>query len=161
MAGKSLSKNFQEAACPMAAPRNHLANFDTEEEESSSLELELVVDKGRQEEENTELAFDSNIYNFDPEIMKDRPWLKPGANISDYFNYGFTEKTWMKYCEMQRENKEFASRYNKFEKPSGEERFPKRRRGEEDGRRRGEEDGRRRDEEGSYTRDRRGAGRYR
>ena len=25
-----------------------------------------------------------------------------GADISDYFNYGFTEDTWKQYCEKQR-----------------------------------------------------------
>lgn len=27
---------------------------------------------------------------------------KPGADISDYFNYGFNEETWFKYCERQK-----------------------------------------------------------
>ena len=26
----------------------------------------------------------------------------PGADITDYFNYGFTEDTWKQYCEKQR-----------------------------------------------------------
>ena len=26
----------------------------------------------------------------------------PGADITDYFNYGFNEDTWTKYCEKQR-----------------------------------------------------------
>lgn len=30
--------------------------------------------------------------------MADKPWLKPGANLSDYFNYGFNEKTWNEYA---------------------------------------------------------------
>ena len=25
-----------------------------------------------------------------------------GADITDYFNYGFTEETWMVYCEKQK-----------------------------------------------------------
>ncbi len=25
-----------------------------------------------------------------------------GADITDYFNYGFTEDTWKQYCEKQR-----------------------------------------------------------
>ena len=28
--------------------------------------------------------------------------LLTGADISDYFNYGFTEETWKQYCEKQR-----------------------------------------------------------
>ncbi len=28
--------------------------------------------------------------------------LAAGADITDYFNYGFTEDTWMLYCEKQK-----------------------------------------------------------
>ncbi|KAK7086165.1 hypothetical protein SK128_016999, partial [Halocaridina rubra] len=34
--------------------------------------------------------------------MEDKPWRKPGADISDYFNYGFNEETWFKYCDRQK-----------------------------------------------------------
>jgi len=33
--------------------------------------------------------------------IEDAPWRKPGADITDYFNYGFTEHTWVMYCERQ------------------------------------------------------------
>lgn len=32
----------------------------------------------------------------------DKPWLKPGADITDYFNYGFDEMTWRAYAEKQK-----------------------------------------------------------
>ena len=31
------------------------------------------------------------IYDVDLAQMDDRPWRKPGADITDYFNYGFAE----------------------------------------------------------------------
>lgn len=31
------------------------------------------------------------IYDIDLAQMDDRPWRKPGADITDYFNYGFNE----------------------------------------------------------------------
>lgn len=31
------------------------------------------------------------IYDLDLAAMEDRPWRKPGADITDYFNYGFCE----------------------------------------------------------------------
>ena len=34
----------------------------------------------------------------DMESLDDKPWRKPGADITDYFNYGFTEETWAAYC---------------------------------------------------------------
>lgn len=112
------------------------ANFllgESSEDSSSNLSLELVVDKAEEGEkvENTR----ENIYDFDLDTMKDKPWLKPGADITDYFNYGFTEKTWKKYCEMQRENRAFVDREHKHDKSYNarhderrEERYYKRRR---------------------------------
>jgi hypothetical protein len=31
------------------------------------------------------------IYDIDLAQMDDKPWRKPGADITDYFNYGFVE----------------------------------------------------------------------
>ena len=31
----------------------------------------------------------------------DKPWRKPGADVTDYFNYGFDEFTWTAYCQKQ------------------------------------------------------------
>jgi len=39
---------------------------------------------------------------FDLEGLEDKPWRKPGADITDYFNYGFTEETWTAYCNRQK-----------------------------------------------------------
>ncbi|KAI9267953.1 Fip1 motif-domain-containing protein [Phascolomyces articulosus] len=48
------------------------------------------------------------ITDVDLDSFEDRPWRKPGADITDYFNYGFNEVTWKAYCAQQkmfRENK--------------------------------------------------------
>ena len=44
------------------------------------------------------------IHDYDISLLKpdERPWHKPGADITDYFNYGFTEDTWIRYCDKQR-----------------------------------------------------------
>lgn len=34
--------------------------------------------------------------------LEDKPWRQPGADITDYFNYGFNEETWRAYCERQK-----------------------------------------------------------
>jgi len=39
---------------------------------------------------------------FDIEGLEDKPWRVPGADITDYFNYGFTEETWTAYCHRQK-----------------------------------------------------------
>lgn len=33
----------------------------------------------------------------------DKPWRRPGSDISDFFNYGFDEFTWVSYCLKQQE----------------------------------------------------------
>lgn len=42
------------------------------------------------------------LYDFNLDTMEDKPWRKPGADITDYFNYGFNEDSWKIYCERQR-----------------------------------------------------------
>ncbi|XP_046561917.1 pre-mRNA 3'-end-processing factor FIP1-like [Haliotis rubra] len=44
-------------------------------------------------------TFEFDIDNLSAE---DKPWRNPGADITDYFNYGFNEDTWLQYCEKQR-----------------------------------------------------------
>ncbi|KAL7671617.1 hypothetical protein ACOME3_006508 [Neoechinorhynchus agilis] len=44
------------------------------------------------------------IFDLDLNQLKDeeKPWLKPGADITDYFNYGFNEETWTVYSMLAR-----------------------------------------------------------
>ncbi|XP_067903452.1 pre-mRNA 3'-end-processing factor FIP1-like isoform X4 [Heterodontus francisci] len=42
------------------------------------------------------------VIEADLDLFEDKPWRKPGADLSDYFNYGFNEETWKAYCEKQR-----------------------------------------------------------
>ncbi|CAF1657775.1 unnamed protein product [Rotaria magnacalcarata] len=50
----------------------------------------------------------------------DKPWKKPGADITDYFNYGFTEEIWAQYCDRQRRlrNDTTAARNNNAHFPT-------------------------------------------
>lgn len=41
-------------------------------------------------------------HEFSIDSLEDKPWRKPGADITDYFNYGFNEETWRAYCERQK-----------------------------------------------------------
>ncbi|XP_048109584.1 pre-mRNA 3'-end-processing factor FIP1 isoform X3 [Alosa alosa] len=42
------------------------------------------------------------LLEVDVESFDEKPWKKPGADLSDYFNYGFNEETWKIYCDKQR-----------------------------------------------------------
>nr|CAG4650421.1 EOG090X0BVA [Sida crystallina] len=41
-------------------------------------------------------------HEFSLDSLEEKPWRKPGADITDYFNYGFNEMTWQSYCDRQR-----------------------------------------------------------
>ena len=43
-----------------------------------------------------------DIIDIDMDNFEDKPWRKPGADLTDYFNFGFNENTWKAYCEKQR-----------------------------------------------------------
>ncbi|XP_077461327.1 pre-mRNA 3'-end-processing factor FIP1 isoform X2 [Stigmatopora argus] len=42
------------------------------------------------------------VMEVDLDGYEEKPWRKPGADLSDYFNYGFNEDTWKAYCEKQK-----------------------------------------------------------
>ena len=50
----------------------------------------------------------------------DRPWTLPGADISDWFNYGFDEETWKLYCQKQIQQRINASVNQEKQIESGE-----------------------------------------
>ncbi|KAJ3291088.1 hypothetical protein HK104_006335 [Borealophlyctis nickersoniae] len=47
-----------------------------------------------------------DIYDVDLDTLEDKPWRRPGADISDYFNFGFNEQTWKAYCAKQKQMRE-------------------------------------------------------
>lgn len=54
------------------------------------------------------------IYDYDIDTMcEERPWRIPGADMTDYFNYGFNEISWKAYCEKQRGVRGIAAEGNK------------------------------------------------
>lgn len=42
-----------------------------------------------------------SILSVDLESLEQKPWRLPGADITEYFNYGFDEFTWTAYCQKQ------------------------------------------------------------
>ncbi len=43
-----------------------------------------------------------DVFDLDLDAFEDKPWRKPGADMTDYFNYGFNEYTWKMYCQKQK-----------------------------------------------------------
>lgn len=44
-----------------------------------------------------------SILEFDLNALTDKPWRRPGSDISDWFNYGFDEISWEAYCYRRRD----------------------------------------------------------
>jgi pre-mRNA 3'-end-processing factor FIP1 len=42
-----------------------------------------------------------SVYDIEFGKLTEKPWLERGADITEYFNYGFNEDTWKLYCERQ------------------------------------------------------------
>lgn len=54
------------------------------------------------------------IYDYDIDTMcEDKPWRVPGADLTDYFNYGFNEDSWKAYCGKQKTVRGIAHDKNK------------------------------------------------
>lgn len=45
----------------------------------------------------------STDFDTDFPTESSKPWRKPGADITDFFNYGFDEFTWASYCLKQQQ----------------------------------------------------------
>ena len=55
-------------------------------------------------------VFDNrSILEIDLSALAEKPWRRPGADLSDWFNYGFDEISWEAYCYRRRETGEVAS----------------------------------------------------
>ncbi|KAJ2741106.1 cleavage polyadenylation factor subunit fip1, partial [Coemansia sp. BCRC 34301] len=44
-----------------------------------------------------------DMFKIDLDMLDEKPWRMPGADITDYFNFGFNEETWKLYCLKQRQ----------------------------------------------------------
>lgn len=50
-----------------------------------------------------------SIFDVDMSNMAEKPWRRPGSDLSDWFNYGFDEISWEAYCYRRREMGEMAT----------------------------------------------------
>ncbi|CAK9867096.1 unnamed protein product [Sphagnum jensenii] len=39
------------------------------------------------------------VFDVDLDTLEDKPWRRPGADLTDYFNFGFIESSWKQYCQ--------------------------------------------------------------
>ena len=50
-----------------------------------------------------------SIFEVDMTNLAEKPWRRPGSDISDWFNYGFDELSWEAYCYRRRALGEMAT----------------------------------------------------
>ncbi|KAJ3206795.1 hypothetical protein HDU82_004299 [Entophlyctis luteolus] len=50
----------------------------------------------------------TDLFDVDVDGIEDKPWRRPGADITDYFNFGFNEVSWRAYCNKQKSLREEA-----------------------------------------------------
>lgn len=101
VSGATISSQVPRRRTPFEKGSNPYSRSDTPKEMS-----DLIVDSTPKKSVFDELkplqfgyfrtAFDVNI-----EELDEHPWRQPYTDISDYFNYGFNEATWILYCEKQ------------------------------------------------------------
>lgn len=106
------------AAAPSGRPQNQgpttlaIQTFISSNNSSSS-SLVPILGHSAAKKMQLELDIDS---------IEDKQWRKPGADISDYFNYGFTEDTWRLYCQkqvgMRQESTQLATQVSRGPPPS-------------------------------------------
>lgn len=60
-----------------------------------------------------------SVYDLEIGKLTEKPWLERGADLSDYFNYGFNEETWKLYCERQMQMRLEASSLAKIKTVDG------------------------------------------
>lgn len=51
------------------------------------------------------------VFLLDLQSSESKPWNAPGSNLSDYFNYNFSEESWTKYVQYVRSN--YQTKLNK------------------------------------------------
>lgn len=85
---------------------------EVENEEETSEDFEITVNDEAEEAEHIDTLKKQEgaelleAYDVDIDNITDKPWCKPGADITDYFNYGFNETTWRQYCGKQKKLRE-------------------------------------------------------
>lgn len=69
---------------------------------SGSINLNLKSSASGSKSRGLDVDAEGAVLQVDVESFEEKPWRKPGADLSDYFNYGFNEDSWKVYCDKQR-----------------------------------------------------------
>ncbi|KAJ2507137.1 cleavage polyadenylation factor subunit fip1 [Coemansia sp. RSA 2049] len=76
---------------------------DHERSKDGSLQSLLAGGVDRIDMVTVPLINSMDMFKIDLDMLDEKPWRQPGADITDYFNFGFNEETWKLYCLKQRQ----------------------------------------------------------
>ncbi|KAK4354969.1 hypothetical protein RND71_027163 [Anisodus tanguticus] len=60
--------------------------------------------------QNFSLPLSRTILDVNIDMFEKKPWWYPGADLTDYFNFGFDEDSWKQYCNCLDKHREQAKR---------------------------------------------------
>lgn len=84
---------------PQSAPSTQQQSAQQQQQQhppTSTSKLDLSANPTYNGQPIKSISLDSDTL-----LPADKPWRKPGADVTDYFNYGFDEFTWTAYCQKQ------------------------------------------------------------
>ncbi|XP_036969588.1 pre-mRNA 3'-end-processing factor FIP1 isoform X3 [Acanthopagrus latus] len=90
---------------PSPVHLKNIAEGDDSEQEATHKTIQAERQKDQEGDNTVGSDMDALICIQQIPVLKakvqEKPWLRPGADISDYFNYGFDEESWKTYCRKQ------------------------------------------------------------
>ncbi|CAJ1059979.1 pre-mRNA 3'-end-processing factor FIP1 [Xyrichtys novacula] len=101
-------KEESHSPCRSEDKPEHLTDDErsTHEPGPSSGDKNTHKARGEKKREEKRPALQSNLKRqHNAREHEQKPWMRTGADITDYYNYGFDEETWKNYCQKQFEHR--------------------------------------------------------
>ncbi|KAJ2710552.1 cleavage polyadenylation factor subunit fip1 [Coemansia sp. D1744] len=74
-----------------------------ERKEKGDMQSMLADNAERMDILSVPLLNNLDMFTIDIDMLDEKPWRQPGADITDYFNFGFSEEAWKLYCVKQQD----------------------------------------------------------
>lgn len=97
--------------------KNYIARFNTDyirkNGDTEERAWSLINPAGVHPKDNTKSIFQYNLKKL-KDTVEDKPWTAEGADITDWFNYGFNEHTWDIYRRRMKKRYKNIIKLNKL-----------------------------------------------
>ncbi|KAJ2849975.1 cleavage polyadenylation factor subunit fip1 [Coemansia brasiliensis] len=95
-----------------ASEGNDADSHDNKEKNKSDLQGKLADNAEHMDILSVPLLNNLDLFTIDIDMLEEKPWRQPGADITDYFNFGFSEEAWKLYCVKQQDLRTKFSMHN-------------------------------------------------